>query len=203
MVFTLGLTEAWRSRIDGAVYPLAPGVVAGTPDAERYEFVNFDVRDVVVDLQTVLARLRNVNPAARVILTVSPVPLIATYEDRHALVATTYSKAVLRAAAEEVVRGDPASDYFPSYELITGNHTRGAYFEDDLRSVTTSGVEHAMRLFLSHYLGAETSSTLAKDLEREARAVRGIVCDEEAIDAGTTTRGCQGRPGMRESDGPG
>ena len=203
LVFTLGLTEAWRSRIDGAVYPLAPGVVAGTPDAERYEFVNFDVRDVVVDLQTVLARLRNVNPAARVILTVSPVPLIATYEDRHALVATTYSKAVLRAAAEEVVRGDPASDYFPSYELITGNHTRGAYFEDDLRSVTTSGVEHAMRLFLSHYLGAETSSTLAKDLEREAKAVRGIVCDEEAIDAGTTTRGCQGRPGMRESAGPG
>jgi hypothetical protein len=189
LVFTLGLTEAWRSRIDGAVYPLAPGVIAGTSNAERYEFVNFQVRDVVVDLQAFLARLRSVNPAARVILTVSPVPLIATYEDRHVLVSTTYSKAVLRVAAEEVVRGDPASDYFPSYELITGNHTRGAYFEDDLRSVTTSGVEHAMRLFLSHYLGAETSSTLDKELEREARAVRQIVCDEEAIDAGTNPKG--------------
>jgi hypothetical protein len=189
MVFTLGLTEAWRSRIDGAVYPLAPGVIAGTPNAQRYEFVNFEVRDVTVDLQAFIARLRGINPSARVILTVSPVPLIATYEDRHALVSTTYSKAVLRVAAEEVIRGDLRSDYFPSYELITGNHTRGAYFEDDLRSVTTSGVEHAMRLFLSHYLGAHTSSTLAEELEREARAVRAIVCDEEAIDAGNCTRG--------------
>ena len=42
-----------------------------------------------------------------------------------------------------------------------------------------------MRLFLSHYLGAETPSTLAEELEREAQAVREIICDEEAIDAGT------------------
>ena len=41
-----------------------------------------------------------------------------------------------------------------------------------------------MRLFLHHYLGAETSSTLAKELEHQAKAVREIICDEEAIDAG-------------------
>src|SRR5205823_5450668 len=28
-VFTLGLTESWRHRKDGAVYPLCPGVVGG------------------------------------------------------------------------------------------------------------------------------------------------------------------------------
>ncbi|MGK3891080.1 hypothetical protein, partial [Enterococcus faecium] len=27
-VFTLGLTEAWVSRVDGAVFPIAPGVIA-------------------------------------------------------------------------------------------------------------------------------------------------------------------------------
>ena len=39
-VFTLGLTEAWRSRIDGAVYPLAPDVVAGKMGQAAHEFVN-------------------------------------------------------------------------------------------------------------------------------------------------------------------
>lgn len=181
-IFTLGLTEAWRSRLDGAVYPLAPGVVAGDMDPNRYEFVNFQVAEVVADLRAFLAGLRSINPAARLLLTVSPVPLIATYEDRHALVATTYSKAVLRVAAEEVVRGDPGSDYFPSYELITGNPSRGAYFEDDLRSVTQAGVDHAMRLFLAHYTHTEAQTTLAQDLAREAEQVRAVICDEEVID---------------------
>jgi hypothetical protein len=184
LIFTLGLTESWRNRADGAVYPMAPGVVAGEMDTARYEFVNFQVADVVADLRAFLTRLRAVNPGARLILTVSPVPLIATYEDRHALVATTYSKSVLRAAAEEIVRDDPAADYFPSYELITGSHTRGAYFEDDLRSVTATGVDHAMRLFLAHYLAAETKSTLADDLAREAEQVSQIICDEDAIESG-------------------
>jgi hypothetical protein len=41
-VFTLGLTEAWRDKRDGAVYPLAPGVAGGDFDPTRYEFINFD-----------------------------------------------------------------------------------------------------------------------------------------------------------------
>ena len=36
LIFTLGLTEAWRSTIDGAVFPLAPGVTAGEMDPACY-----------------------------------------------------------------------------------------------------------------------------------------------------------------------
>ncbi|ECI7685893.1 GSCFA domain-containing protein, partial [Salmonella enterica subsp. enterica] len=50
-VFTLGLTEAWRSKEDGAVFPLAPGVSGGKFDARRHEFVNFTVDDVVKDFE--------------------------------------------------------------------------------------------------------------------------------------------------------
>ena len=49
-VFTLGLTECWASREDGAVYPLCPGVEAGVFDAARHEFLNFGVDDVRVVL---------------------------------------------------------------------------------------------------------------------------------------------------------
>ncbi len=180
-VFTLGLTEGWRSRHDGAVFPLAPGVVAGSYSGGDYEFVNFSVRDVVADAEKFLARLRGVNPSARVIFTVSPVPLIATYEDRHVLVSTTLSKAVLRAAADEIVASNAHCEYFPSFEIITGSYTKGAYFENDLRSVKPKGVSHVLRLFLQHFAGGAGSGPEVDRLRADLRATRDIVCDEEAI----------------------
>lgn len=182
-VFTLGLTEAWRSRQDGAVYPLAPGVAGGTLDPQRHEFVNFGVADVVSDLDGFIVRLLGVNPRARMIVTVSPVPLIATYEPRHVLASTTYSKSVLRAAAEEVCQRHAMCKYFPSYEVITGSFNRGAYFDDDLRSVKPEGVEHVMRLFTSHYFGRRhVDETHLQALMTENSQVSALICDEEAID---------------------
>ncbi|KWA02133.1 hypothetical protein WL26_28990 [Burkholderia cepacia] len=178
-VFTLGLTEGWRSREDGAVYPLAPGVAGGSMDPERYEFVNFTAGEVVADVQASLDLLRAINPAAKVILTVSPVPLIATFEPRHVLTSTTYSKSVLRVAADEIRAANAHVEYFPSYEIITGAFTRGAYFEDDLRSVKEAGVAHVMRLFLTHYMTSEEAASGAA--ARAHRELASIVCDEEAI----------------------
>jgi hypothetical protein len=185
-VFTLGLTEGWRSRQDGAVFPLAPGVTAGGYDPGRHEFVNFDVAETVADLRAFLGLLRAVNPRVRVLLTVSPVPLIATFEDRHVLTATTYSKSVLRVAAEGVVREFDWVDYFPSFEIITGSFNAGMYYQPDAREVTEAGVAHVMRCFARHYLagsqpaGAATGMPLPAALE-DADAGE-IICDEEAID---------------------
>lgn len=191
-VFTLGLTEAWRRIQDGAVFPLAPGVVAGQFDPQRYEFVNFAVHEVVADLRAFLERLRRVNPRSRVILTVSPVPLIATYEDRHVLVSTIHSKSVLRAAAGEVAASEDNVVYFPSYEIITGPQARGAYFAEDLRSVTPEGVAHVMRLFLKHFTGEAPAAparrrraaapAVVQAQRQELDALNSLVCDEEAID---------------------
>ena len=190
-VFTLGLTEGWRSRHDGAVFPLAPGVAGGEMDLTRYEFVNFSAAEVTTDLEIFLEKLLTINPKCKVILTVSPVPLIATYEPRHALVATTYSKAVLRVAAENIRSLYNHVEYFPSYEIITGSFNKGRYFADDLRSVTDEGVAHVMRLFLKHYMDDKafnentTGSSLTPDFLQndviKKKTLFDIVCDEEAI----------------------
>lgn len=182
-VFTLGLTETWRSRIDGTVYPVAPGVSGGSFDPSRHEFVNLDVREVLADTEAFLQGLKAVNPGVRVILTVSPVPLIATYEDRNVLVATTYSKSVLRVAADMAWRAHDWVDYFPSYEIITGNYNNSAYYEADYRSINALGVDHAMRCFLAHYAPSSTARTGAgAPLHIPASAFDDVVCDEEAID---------------------
>jgi GSCFA family protein/polysaccharide biosynthesis acetyltransferase WcbI-like protein len=179
-IFTLGLTEAWRSKADGAVFSSAPGVVAGTMNHSLYEFINFTAADVRDDLAGFLARLHRVNPAAKVVLTVSPQPPIATFEPRHVLVSATYTKAALRVAADEIERAHPGVWYFPAFELITGSFNRGAYFERDLRTVTSDGVNRVMRLFLSHCGSDERQYENSAELD-EHRAGLSVMCDEEAI----------------------
>jgi hypothetical protein len=196
-VFTLGLTECWRSRTDGAVFPLCPGVAGGKFDPAQHEFINLNVDDVTKDLLASIDLIRERNRAAKIILTVSPVPLVATAEDRHILVSTTYSKSVLRVAAEMVSQARLSVAYFPSYEVITGSFNRGRYFADDLRSVTEEGVDHVMRLFFRHYMGtpedtpeisappAREKAAAGKDAHTaEMARLADLNCDEEALDRG-------------------
>jgi hypothetical protein len=192
-IFTLGLTECWSSAVDGAAFPLCPGVAAGEFDPSRHRFQNLGVQDVVDDLCAFVDLLRGVNPRARLVLTVSPVPLMATAEPRHVLSSTTYSKSVLRVAAEELTRKRADVHYFPSYEIITGAFNRGAYFAEDLRSVTEDGVGHVMRLFLRHYAKLEQLGAAARPppaappVDVMAKVVQ-TMCDEEILGASGARR---------------
>jgi hypothetical protein len=185
LIFTLGLTEAWERISDGAAFPLAPGVAAGSFDKTLYRFVNYSFSQVEAGLDDFVKKLSSVNAACKIILTLSPVPLIATYEDRHVLVSTAYSKAVLRSAAQSIADRYAHVDYFPSYEIVSGAFNRGRYFGADLRSVTDEGVAHVMRLFKKHYCGMPSGSALHKNASRlinEINQNAKIICDEERLD---------------------
>lgn len=184
-VFTLGLTESWRAKSEGAVFPVAPEVVATGLNGNDYEFINFNVADIREDMRAFIAKLRAVNPKVRVVITVSPVPLVATYERRHVLVSTTYSKSVLRVVAGEIADEFDFVDYFPSYEIITGNFNRGQYFQDDLREVKPEGVDHVMRLFKQHFfhsIVAQPPAPIDATLKNEIRCGAKVLCDEELLD---------------------
>ncbi len=189
-VFTLGLTEGWQAKKDGAVFPLAPGV-AGSPESfDDYEFINFDVASMVEDLKRFIEHARLINPAMRVILTVSPVPLIATYEKTHVLQATIYSKSALRVVVDMVAKAMPGVAYFPSYEIITGHNAGYKWFEPDLRSVRPAGVDHVMGLFSKHYLSQQVVAPAAPTVRRSAATqteaelqdLYRVVCDEELLE---------------------
>lgn len=183
LIFTLGLTETWRSRADGAVFPSCPGTIAGVWDEAAYEFVNSDVSEVVGDLEALWAQIKAVNPGARMLLTVSPVPLVATARDEHVLVANTYSKSVLRVAADMIAGRSDDIGYFPSYELITGPQARGSTYEADCREVRDEAVALVMDVFSRSYLGEvgarepEADSTAPSDVA-SAKTVLEAVCEE-------------------------
>lgn len=177
-VFTLGLTEGWELVSDGTMFPMAPGTVAGNYQPDKYKFHNLRHKEIRSDLEIFRVKLLEINPKARILLTVSPVPLAATASDRHVISATVYSKSVLRAVAGELSEDYPDVFYFPSYEIISAHPSRGMFFEPDLRNVNPSGVNLVMRHFFTGHLAKEfgyISSTVSEeDIE--------LMCDEEALD---------------------
>jgi hypothetical protein len=86
-------------------------------------------------------------------------------------------------------------DYFPSFEIITGNFSAGRYYEEDLREINSTGVSHAMRCFLASYvapsknvvaLSADSTVVTTHPHRNSAPQVtsrmRDVVCDEELIE---------------------
>ncbi|MFC0158020.1 GSCFA domain-containing protein [Mameliella alba] len=189
-VFTLGLTEAWKSKDSGRVYPVCPGVYSTDPGFE-YEFINYSFSQVKFAMQEFLNRFSNVNREAKVLLTVSPVPLTATYSDDHILVATTHSKSILRAVCSELTEEYNNVFYFPSFEMIANPYTeRSSYVTENLREVRTDEIETVMGFFDSEYLNkvdenSETTSHTwqsADNSNTSDAAENDIYCDDVEIE---------------------
>lgn len=186
-VFTFGLTEAWISKIDGAVFPVCPGTISGTFDPEKHEFKNFTSSEIKDDMLEFIDLARTINPSLRFILTVSPVPLVATATNKHVLLATIYSKSALRVAAEETVMARNDIAYFPAYEIITGPQAPYEFFSSDRRNVEKEAIETVMSVFLHGVEGdGSKADTAQPDMQLKLQALSQnlaeVECEEAALD---------------------
>jgi hypothetical protein len=156
-------------------------------DPPRHAFHNFTIDEVRDDLDAMIAEFHSLNKQARIILTVSPVPLVATATDRHVVAATTYSKAVLRVAAEHATRHRDVV-YFPAYEIVTSSAASNDVFEPDRRTVSKKAVDTVMDAFLSR---CDTTGTRvqpapapAADTSTLSSKIAAYECEEAAQEAG-------------------
>ncbi|ORA76725.1 hypothetical protein BST28_20590 [Mycolicibacter kumamotonensis] len=180
-IFTLGLTESWVSTLDGAVFPACPGTIAGAFDRERHRFVNFTASEVVADILGFIDRMRAIRPGLKIVLTVSPVGMVATATAEHVYTATVYNKSVLRAAAGEAVAARPDVVYFPSYEIATGPGVEN-HFADDRRTMTVDAVKTVVDAMLSSSepaaSGGEGDRNRRRALEQLSRELAERECEE-------------------------
>lgn len=183
LIFTLGLTESWHSKEDGAVFPNCPGSgLGGEFDPQRHAFHNFSVAEVIEHMESFFSELREVNPRAKLILTVSPVPLMATFEPRHVLQSTVYSKSVLRVACEELVKNHEDIHYFASYEIVTATCNTQDYFQPDRRNVTDAAVAHVIDCFRVQYMNGSAPVMLKPAGEKPVAQTASVaMCDEEKV----------------------
>jgi hypothetical protein len=186
LIFTLGLTECWVNINTKVVYPLCPGVAGGVFNPSIHKLTNLTVSDVVEDVTCLLDIIKKHNNKARIILTVSPVALAATAYNQHVLLSNTYSKSVLRVAAQNLCDKFTQVSYFPSYEIILGQYNRGKYLSEDSREVTKEGVDRVMHLFSRHVFSSESTTYLNSQLSNKSDNFQADVismfkaqCDEE------------------------
>lgn len=121
LILTLGLTEIWQDREDGSVISLPAGpYVSEGGDMGRYDFRVSRYAENLENLERIHALMARHNPSCRLLVTVSPVNLWATFRrDLDVISASCNSKSTLRAAADEFVSRHPNTTYFPAYEMAT------------------------------------------------------------------------------------
>lgn len=152
VIITLGLVEVWRD-LEADVYTnSAPARPVLKTQRSRYELHLTSFAQNWANLEAIHTLLsRYGHPDVHIIVTVSPVALMATLSSMDVVVANTYGKSLLRTLAQEWAAAHDNVAYFPSYEIVQ-NSDRAAVWEADLRHVRAAGTEHIMELFLQSYL---------------------------------------------------
>jgi hypothetical protein len=192
-IFTLGLTEAWLDSSTQIIFPTCPGTKLGSFNPKSHKFINFRMHEVVEDLRWCIEFLKTHNPSLTWILSVSPVALSATATCEPVLIATATSKAILRAAAEEIYSQFDHCEYFPSLEITSSAASFGQFLTSDLRSISDRGVELVMRIFREAFVSLDTSKVDPPSIDRNPLNARieDVVkaeCDESFYDPNFSTR---------------
>ena len=162
IVMTLGLNEVWKDDAQDLYLNIAPGFAATRREAARYVLEETDVAENINALEEICGMIWRLNASARIVVTVSPVPMQETFSGRDVLIANTASKSTLRAAAESIARRHQAVDYFPSFEMVTAGPRAFAYMEDCLH-VNDAVVGAVVQAFLRSYLGEDGRAPLFTD----------------------------------------
>lgn len=152
VIITLGLVEVWRDTKTDTFINTTPISEALHHHPDRYEFRLTSFSDNFENLEKIHALLTKFgHPQLQIVVTVSPVPLMATFSEDDIVLANSYSKSLLRTAAQEWAAAHDNVHYFPSYEIVQYSEPAMTWMED-LRHVRSNVVKHIMDLFLRHYL---------------------------------------------------
>lgn len=161
LVLTLGLSELWYDKQSGE--PLWRALTRRHYDPERHVFRVETMADTKRSLETIEAIRKRHLPRLKIVFTVSPVRLRATFRPVSAISANSVSKAILRGALDEFLRESGGLNrdlfYFPSYEIVH-DFFRDA-FEGDNRHVRPYVAARVVRCFADHYCDMRAVRTKA------------------------------------------
>jgi hypothetical protein len=154
LIVTVGQSEIWYNKSDGYVYPLVPPARVFDPEQHGFRLAGYE--ENLANLDHVQRLFEANNASGHMLITVSPVPLRATFRPDNALVANSASKAILRAAVDAFVARHPERvTYFPAYEAVTC--VERDPFEADNRHVRADVVDRIMRLFEQWFVEGPTT----------------------------------------------
>jgi hypothetical protein len=143
-ILTFGLSEVWYDAETANVFWRT--VPKHHYDPERHLFRVSTVEENRENIEAIYKLIRKYRPNAKIILTLSPVPLIATFRGNSCITANSVS--VLRVAIDEVAqkhRDAGFLHYWPSYELVIDIFRLP--FKSDRRHISDAVLDFIMTQF--------------------------------------------------------
>ena len=177
-IVTLGLSEVWYDEKTGGTFWRAVPEDAFDPTRHKFRVQSF--AKTKADLEEIHRLIRTHVPHAKVLFTLSPIALAATFRPVSCLTANTASKAIIRAALDEFLREhedelNRSLFYFPSMELVMRCFIDP--WSEDERHPESYVIDTVMKVFEAAF--CEGSVTLAEAVEVfrmfRARNLRAIV----------------------------
>jgi len=158
-ILTLGVAAAFFDRVTGEFVLPRPSALNSRALAEKYRFRTATVQENVDNVLHLIAFVRSINPRIRIVVTVSPVPLLASFEFESAVQADCLSKCTMRLVAHEVVNNSGIADilYWPSFEVFrwAASNASDYYAADDGAAwhVSEDKVAGTVRAFVEMFSG--------------------------------------------------
>jgi hypothetical protein len=169
LILTLGLVEAWFDTANATYLNVRPPRSMVMADPQRFELHQLDYNDNYRGLEAIVELLqRHGRHDVQMVLTVSPVPFVATFSDADVVVANTYSKSVLRSVAQDFSVNHANVRYIPVYDSIMNTDPALAWDPDRIH-VDADVVRLNITNFLAKILDDPAQRTAAKAAHHEAR----------------------------------
>lgn len=152
LVLTMGTAWIYRSRYSGKI-------VTNCHHFPASHFVRelLSVQAIVDTWKDLLAELRELNPALRVLLTVSPVRHL-----RDGMLDNSVSKSTLLLAANQLVQEVAEVYYFPAYEIMQDELRDYRFYEADMTQPSPTARQYIWERLGEVWFAPETQDLLAK-----------------------------------------
>ena len=162
-IFTLGVSEIWEDIKSGETFWKAVPTDKYDPSKHRFRVLSMmETKDTLNKLYSIIKKHI---PNSKVIFTVSPIPLAATFRPVSCITATSASKAILKASLDEFIREnkDLGSSlfYFPSYEVPQFFYN--AYI-DDRRHLREELIDFITKMFEVMYCDTNLEWKTVEDI---------------------------------------
>jgi hypothetical protein len=144
-------------------------------DPARHRFRVSSVEENRANIRVIYDLIRTYRPDAKVIFTLSPIPLVATFRPVSCITANSVSKGILRVALDDVLRDigqEGHAFYWPSYEIVTDIFDW--QWMPDRRHVKVEVLDFIMTLFESCWCQGRPRMTLDEAWARARWVARGL-----------------------------
>lgn len=134
-ILTLGVAPAFFDKATGNFVLPRPTSLNSRVLSEKYDYRTTTVQENVDNVIYLIDFVRTLSPNVKIVVTVSPVPLLASFEFESCVVADCLSKSTMRLVAHQVVHQSNLKNiiYWPSFEVFrwAGSNASDFYAADD------------------------------------------------------------------------